>query len=71
MTPAGKAAWIQFFEAHAVEQADLTGELSAVWSKLEGYAARLALVVHFIRWAAEDPTLQDPDAVDETSIAAG
>ncbi|MCL2330198.1 MAG: DUF3987 domain-containing protein [Phycisphaerae bacterium] len=71
MTPTAKAAWIEFYNTHAQEQAELTGDLSAAWSKLEGYAARLALVVHFIRWAACDPTLQSPDAVDETSIAVG
>jgi hypothetical protein len=71
LTPSAKTAWIEFYNVHAVEQADLTGDLSAAWSKLEGYAARLALVVHFVRWAAEDPTLRDPDEVDETSIAAG
>ena len=71
LTPEAKEAWITFYNAHAEEHADLTGDLSAAWSKLEGYAARLALVVHFIRWAAEDPTLADPDAVDAVSIAAG
>ncbi|HQA44935.1 MAG TPA: DUF3987 domain-containing protein [Phycisphaerae bacterium] len=71
LTAEGKAAWVRFYNAHAAEHAELAGDLSAVWSKLEGYAARLALVVHFIRWAADDPTLQSPDAVDETSIAAG
>ena len=38
----GKAAWTAYYNAHAEEQADLTGELSAAWSKLEEYAARLA-----------------------------
>lgn len=71
LTPAAKEAWITFYNAHAEEHADLSGDLSAAWSKLEGYAARLALVVHFIRWAAEDPTLADPDNLDEMSIAAG
>ena len=71
MTPAGKAAWITFYNAHADEHADLSGDLSAAWSKLEGYAARLALVVHFVRWAADDATLADADRVDETSIATG
>lgn len=71
MTSAGLAAWKAFYNEHAEEQAELTGDLSAAWSKLEGYAARLALVVHFIRWAAGDPTLGDPDRIDEVSIAAG
>jgi len=71
LTPVAKEAWITFYNAHAEEHADLSGDLSAAWSKLEGYAARLALVVHCIRWAAEDPTLASSDAVDEVSIAAG
>jgi hypothetical protein len=45
--------------------------LSAAWSKLEEYAARLALVVHFARWAANDPTLANADRVDVDSMGAG
>ncbi len=71
LTLEGKKAWIDFFDAHAAEHADLVGDLSAAWSKLEGYAARLALVVHFIRWAADDPTLRSSDAVDAESVGAG
>jgi hypothetical protein len=67
----GKRAWVTFYNEHATEQADLSGDLSAAWSKLEGYAARLALVVHLTRWAAGDATLRDPARVDEASIAAG
>jgi hypothetical protein len=67
----GKRAWVTFFNEHATEQAELSGDLSAAWSKLEGYAARLALVVHLARWAAGDATLRDPSRVDEASIAAG
>ncbi len=66
-----KAAWKAYYNAHAQEQADLAGELSAAWSKLEEYAARLALVVHFARWAADDPTLASADVVDAGSMAAG
>ena len=64
-------AWKTYYNTHAQEQADLTGELSAAWSKLEEYAARLALVVHFARWAADDPTLASADVVDVASMAAG
>ncbi len=67
----GKAAWVQFYNEHAGEQVDLSGDLSAAWSKLEGYAARLALVIHLTRFAASDATLRDPARVDEASIAAG
>ncbi len=71
LSPAGKAAWIKFYNEHGREQADLTGDLSAAWSKLEGYAARLALVIHCVRWAAEDPTLMVADEVDEQSVGTG
>jgi hypothetical protein len=71
LTPEAKEAWIEFYNDHAREQAELTGDLSAAWSKLEGYAARLALVVHCVRWAAHDGTITNPDLVDAGSIAAG
>jgi hypothetical protein len=66
-----KAAWKAYYDAHAVEQADLTGDLAAAWSKLEEYAARLALVVHFVRWAAGDPMLTNANVVDVVSMNAG
>jgi uncharacterized protein DUF3987 len=71
LTPGAKAAFVSFYNAHADEQSDLTGELSAAWSKLEEYAARLALVFHYVRWAAGDPTLESPCKVDAASMAAG
>jgi hypothetical protein len=71
LTPEAKAAWIAYYDAHAEEQAELTGDLAAAWSKLEEYAARLALVVHFIRWAANDPKLADPGALDLDSMTRG
>jgi len=71
LAPDGKAAWVRFYDEHAGEQVNLSGDEAAAWSKLEGYAARLALVTHLTRWAANDSTLGDPARVDETSIAAG
>jgi len=71
LTPDAKAAWKAYYNDHAQEQADLAGELSAAWSKLEEYAARLALVVHFARWAAHDSTLASAEVVDAASMAAG
>jgi hypothetical protein len=71
LTPDAKAAWKAYYNAHAVEQTDLTGELSAAWSKLEEYAARLALVLHFVRWAANDTTLEGLDRLDVASMSAG
>jgi hypothetical protein len=66
-----KAAWKAYYNAHAVEQADLTGDMAAAWSKLEEYAARFALVIHFTRWAAGDPNLMKPEIVDVSSMNAG
>ena len=56
---------------HADEQAELSGDLAAAWSKLECYAARLALVVHCCRVVSHDPALTSPDVIDEGSIGAG
>ncbi|MBI3655068.1 MAG: DUF3987 domain-containing protein [Acidobacteria bacterium] len=72
MTTSARAAWVAFYNAHAQEQADiLDHDLTAAWSKLEGYAARLALVVHGIRWAAGDLGLESQTEVDKASITAG
>jgi hypothetical protein len=69
LSPDAKAAWKTYYNAHAVEQAHLTGDMAAAWSKLEEYAARLALVVHFARWAAGD--VADEMRLDLTSMNAG
>jgi hypothetical protein len=37
-----------FFNSHHQEQADLTGDDAAAWSKLLGYVPRLALVFHVV-----------------------
>jgi hypothetical protein len=66
-----KEAWKAYYNAHAIEQADLTGDMAAAWSKLEEYAARLALVVHFTRWAAGDRMLTNTNVVDAASMSAG
>ena len=71
LTPAAKAMWITFYNEHAAEQADLSDDLAAAWSKLECYAARLALVLHCVRVVSRDPSLTSHDAVDEVSIGAG
>jgi hypothetical protein len=71
MTPAARQVWIRFYNEHGKEQEELSGDLAATWSKLEGYAARLALVVHLVRWAAGDTRLQDPNGIDEQSILSG
>ena len=71
LTRDAKADWKAYYNSHAREQVNLVGELSAAWSKLEEYAARLALVIHYIRWAADDADLENTDAVDAVSMKAG
>jgi hypothetical protein len=68
-TPNAEEAWGRFYDAHAAEQADLTGDLAAAWVKLEQYAARLALVIHYARWAAGE--VADELRLDRQSIEAG
>ncbi len=65
------AAWVQFYDRHALEQAELSGPLAAAFSKLEAYAARFALVFHLVRQAVCVPTLTEPALIDVDSIEAG
>lgn len=66
-----KEAFIAFYNEHAKEQATLSGPLASAWSKLEAYAARLALVIHETRVVEQDPSIFDPNVVDVQSIQAG
>lgn len=63
-----KARWIAFYNEHGEESAYLVGSLAATWSKLEGYAARLALVIHCVRAASGDAELRDLDRIDAESV---
>jgi hypothetical protein len=66
------ALFIEFVNRHGREQSELeSDDLKAAWSKLEGYAARFALLFHLVRAVAADPTLVDAERVDESSMAAG
>lgn len=65
-----RTAFVRFFNEHNEEQVELRGDDAAAWSKLEGYAPRLALVFHLIRHAADDPNLADPLRVDLRSMEA-
>ena len=73
MTPSAKQAYVAFFNGNGREQYELTGDLAAAWSKLEEYAARLALIVHCIRWAYGDLAFDGSEdrLIDEKSMAAG
>lgn len=60
-----------FYDENAKEQFHLAGPLAAAWSKLEGYAARFALVIHRVREAADDPALESPGVIDALSMGKG
>lgn len=66
-----KKAFVAFANEHGAEQYELTGSLASAWSKLEGYAARFALVIHFVRCVAGDSTLKAHGLIDEQSVASG
>lgn len=71
LTPGAKRAWVPFVNEHGQQQLEHVGDEAAAFSKLEAYAARLALVVHCARLAASDPTVEHPDQIDRASIEAG
>ena len=73
LDPQAREAWIAWYNEQAREQCDLTGDLAAAWSKLEGYAARLALVLHLARWVASAGSGAgiQPGVVGVDSVEAG
>ncbi|MCH8852369.1 MAG: DUF3987 domain-containing protein [Planctomycetes bacterium] len=69
LSPEGQEAWIRFYDEFAAEQSNLTGTLAAAMSKLEGCAARLALIVHLVRCATGELVLGD--RIDAESVGIG
>ena len=59
-----KQEFVAFFNNHAVDQAASGGDLAAAFAKLEGAAARLALVLHLAEWAASDEPEPGPVSVE-------
>lgn len=71
MSKSATLAWIDFYDAHASQQADIADDdLAAAFSKLEGYAARFTLLIHCIRVAAGDPTIENTATIDIESVNA-
>ena len=66
---AGKV-WERFYNQHAAEQAELTGSLAAVYAKLEGFAAWLALIIEIVKWTQKH-TWRPIQTVDAHSLRAG
>lgn len=62
-----KRIWVEFYNRHATEQNDLTGELSAAWSKLEEYAPRLALIIELVKQVMGEQS-PDPSSIQLSSM---
>jgi hypothetical protein len=71
LTTSARQEWRQFTELHAAEVngEDFPAVLRGPWSKLRGYAVRLALIVHYLRWAVGEVTSDTAD-VDAKSMRA-
>ncbi|MBY0527336.1 MAG: DUF3987 domain-containing protein [Gemmataceae bacterium] len=70
LSASGKDAWTLLTQAHADETnaADFPEWLRGCWSKLvPGYAGRLALVLHLLRWACDEAgdTAVDGESVEQ------
>jgi hypothetical protein len=65
-----KEVWIAFYNQHGREQIDLDGDLAAAWSKLEGYCARLALLIELAGWAGSARPPQGKACTLGESLAA-
>jgi len=64
-----RARWIDFYNEFAVRQADAPGEdLAAAFSKIEGYAARFALLCQCVGFVTGTAAA---DCVDDVAMEAG
>ena len=70
LTRDAELVWENFYNEHNREAVDLPTDLAAAWSKLEGYAARLSLVIHCVRWAVGEP-IKNFNTIDVESLEAG
>tara|TARA_R110002096_G_scaffold344921_2_gene537807 strand:- start:41187 stop:43577 length:2391 start_codon:yes stop_codon:yes gene_type:complete len=71
LSVSAKQRFIRFVNDHGSEQMGMVGDQAAAWSKLEGYAARFALIFHLTRIASGDRSIEDPTLVDLESLEAG
>ncbi|QJW92578.1 DNA polymerase [Frigoriglobus tundricola] len=69
LTPEARTEWVAFYARFARRQTEADGDLAAAFAKLEGYAARLALVHHVVR--SVDAGGSGLEAVPADSVRAG
>jgi len=63
--------WRDFYNEHAPQLSALEGDEAAAYSKIEGYAARLALIDHVVRSMTDAPNVSDGRAIEEVSLESG
>ena len=70
-TTEARKLFIEFYDQHGkVQDQTSDDDLAAALAKLEAVAARLALIIYLIRWADDDPTLDDPDFIGVADVTA-
>jgi len=64
----GRKVWKEYINDHYKEQEDplFPDNLRGPWAKMEGYAARLALILQYLRWACDEA---NDNYVDEVSMS--
>jgi hypothetical protein len=72
LTGCGRKAWQAFTQAHAdeINHPDFPAFLFGPWSKLKGYCGRLALILHYLRWACDEAHSEnevDGESVDRAT----
>lgn len=72
LTNTAQARWVEFYNRHSRRRDHLSGELAAAFSKLEAYAARLALLFHLVEQASgageSDPFVGINDEVVDRAV---
>ncbi len=69
VSPDAKQVWVEFYNAWGLRQAAAEGELAAAFGKMEGYAARFALIHHVVSHLAAG--VDDKVPMCRRSVEAG
>jgi len=69
IAPDALQLFVDFYNQHNREQVNLTGDMAAAWSKLEEYAARIALVLHMIQRTEDDPMNPSSNRLPASTMA--
>ena len=65
-----KSLWIETYNTHNQGLDARSGHYAAAWSKLEAYAARLALVIHLMKAAAREPGVSGVGLISQETLSA-